>query len=45
MFVAYVFMTKEGSNICFPHVQKAVKVNKKFFWEFYRKDYVNSTYG
>jgi hypothetical protein len=44
MAAAYAFVTQERSNIRFPHIQKAVKVNKKFFREFYEKDYVNSTY-
>jgi SpoVK/Ycf46/Vps4 family AAA+-type ATPase len=44
MAAAHAFATREGSNIRFPHVQKAVKVNEKFFREFYGKDYVNSTY-
>jgi hypothetical protein len=45
MSAAQAFATKERSNICFLHVQKAVTVNEKFYREFYGKDYVNSTYN
>jgi hypothetical protein len=45
MSAAHAFATKEGSNIYFPHIQKAVKVNEKVFREFYGVDYVNSTYS
>ncbi|PVH68430.1 P-loop containing nucleoside triphosphate hydrolase protein [Cadophora sp. DSE1049] len=44
MSSAHAFATREGSKIRLPHVEKAVKVNEKFFREFYGKDYVNSTY-
>ena len=45
MSAAQALAAKEGSQIVFPHVQKAVKANEKFFWEFYGKDYIETTYG
>jgi hypothetical protein len=37
-------VTKEGCKIGFPYAKKALKANNKFFWEFYRRDFVDANY-
>jgi hypothetical protein len=45
MSAAQAFAIKKKSKIRFKHVQNAIKANKKFFREFYRKDFIDVNYG
>jgi len=45
MSAAQAFAIKERSKLRFPHVEKVVNANEKFFREFYRKDFVDANYG
>ncbi|KAF8847949.1 hypothetical protein BDZ45DRAFT_811180 [Acephala macrosclerotiorum] len=45
MSAAQAFAIKKRSKLRFPHVEKAVNANEKFFREFYGKDFVDANYG